>query len=983
MKEKHIEKYILLLYSIYQVSAFVLSVYHEIPSWISFLLLTSLVFCWMLSLEAYKNYRFRAVFSTIVVQLSMLFYMYGREKMVIIIPMLITLCIISGLYGIKEPVMVSMFFNLLHVFIYGIVLGNFMKAEQSELYYHMVQLLNLLVAEILVYVQVKENKRNKESYYKMINELKVAEKSKDEFLANVTHEIRTPVNTICGMSEVVLQEKDPQKMREYLFCIQSAGHNLMSVVSDILDFSELQSGKTDIVNEAYNITSTINDVINMSMSKLNDKNVELIIDCDSMIPCGLMGDAKKLQRVMMNLISNSVKYTEKGGITLLVSHQKEESGISLSVTVKDTGTGITEEKRPGLFADNSQSDNWGEREEGEDGLGISISKALVEAMGGKIIMESEAPKGASVHFTIPQVVFDERPIIWVRYKEKYKVAIYINMEQLDNVNVREDYSQSICHMMEQLKIKNYVCRNLVELKEKEAHNAFTHIFISLYEYMEDMAYFDELALHTKVAVLILRTEEKYLSNPDLIRVYKPFYVLSLVSVLRGTEHKNGSRLTNGSGQFIAPDVNILVVDDNSMNITVIEKLLENYQITVTKATSGQMALEKIEEKKYDFVFMDHMMPQMDGIETLHRIRKKPGLYCKSVPIIALTANAVAGAREMFSEEGFSDFLEKPVTITALERMLKRTLPKDKIIFIEETEEETEVEQERPLKKRKLERKKHKFETVIITNGKEESEENEKKIMEQPVKETPVREHTGHSKTVERKEMKPEPQNQTKKDGICIGDLDVKSGCMYCGGEEGYISVLEMHLESTDDNRKQLTDLFEQENWKDYTIAVHAIKSFMLSIGAAPLSGMAKGLEFAGKDNNIAYIKENHEAMLKEYDRVTEEIREHELFRDKFSKAGTLEESTEVQKLMEQEEAGSLPELPKEGFDIMTTELINAMYDLEAEKMMTLLNRLEGYQYHGKVLAKELAPIRRKVEMCDYISAADAMEKIKEKIKECN
>ena len=979
MKEKHMEKYILLLYSVYQVSAFAFSVYNEISSWISFFLLTSLVFCWMICLEAYKTYRFRAVFSTVVVQLSMLFYMYGRGKITVIIPALITLCIISGLYGIKEPVIVSMCFSLLHVFIYGIVLGNFTEAEQSELYYYIIQLLNLLVAEILVYIQVNKNKQSKEDYYKMIKELKVAEKSKDDFLANVTHEIRTPVNTICGMSEVVLQEKEPQKMREYLFCIQSAGHNLMSVVSDILDFSELQSGKTEIVNEAYNITSTINDVINMTMSKLNDKNVELVIDCDSTIPCGLMGDARKLQRVMMNLISNSIKYTENGGITLLVSHKKEEGGISLSVMVKDTGTEIIEEKKPDLLADTRQTDNPGQREEGGDGLGISISKAIVEAMGGKITMESEAQKGTSVQFTIPQVVFDERPIIWVRYKEKYKIAIYINMEQFDSVNVREDYSQSIYHMMDQLKIKNYVCRNLEELKEKETHNVFTHIFISLHEYMEDMEYFDELALHTKVAVMILRTEEKYLSNPDLIRVYKPFYVLSLVSVLRGTEQKNGSRLTNGSGQFVAPDVNILVVDDNSMNITVIEKLLENYQITVTKATSGQMALEKIEEENYDFVFMDHMMPQMDGIETLHRIRKKPGLYCKSVPIIALTANAVAGARVMFLEEGFSDFLEKPVTITALERMLKRTLPKDKIIFIEETEEETEVECEKPLKKRKFERKKHEFETVIITNGKEESEDKEQRIMEQSKKEVSVREDTEHNKDAIRNEREPEPQNQTKKDGLSIGDLDVKSGCMYCGGEEGYISILEMHLESTDDNRQQLIDLFEQENWKDYTIAVHAIKSFMLSIGAAPLSGMAKGLEFAGKDNNIAYIKENHEAMLKEYDRVTEEIREHELFRDKFSKAAISEESKEEQKLTEQEEASFLPDLPEEGFQTMTTILIDAMYDLEAEKMMALLSRLEGYQYHGKVLAKELAPIRRKVEMCDYISAADAMEKLKEQL----
>lgn len=1019
---KNIEKYILVVYTIYHIRIFgYLMESKGIPSWMLFCILTSIVICWMIMLEEYRTRKTRAIISTIAVQISVILYQYEKKEIIAVVPILITLCILSGLYEIKECVFVCMLFTVGQIITQVITAENILELSSAEYHAIFEQLVNVAIAELVVYIWVRERINSKVVYYEMIKELKAAERSKDDFLANVSHEIRTPVNTICGMSEIVLREEDPQKIREYLFYIQTAGDSLMSVVSDILDFSELQSGKMAVVKEAYNITSTVNDIINMTMAKIYEKKLELIVDCEPNIPCGLMGDAKKIQRVVMNLISNAIKFTESGGVLLSVTYRKEEYGANLSITVKDTGIGMDNESVERLFSSYNQVDTSRNRQQGGVGLGISISKFLVKAMGGIITVDSKFGKGTEIKIVIPQEIYDERPIVHIKNKERYRVAIYINMEQIDMVEVRDDYIGSIQNMLEKFKLKSQVCRNLDELKRREEQSLFTNIFISLYEYNEDMKYFDDLAIRTKVVVIISRSEEKFITNPNLLKVYKPFYVLTLASVLRGNSIDRYAHASATNYKFIAPEVHVLVVDDNVMNIKVIEKLLEKYQITIEKATSGQMALDKVDSKEYDFVFMDHMMPEMDGIETLHRIRKKPGIYCKSVPIIALTANAVAGARENFLEEGFSDFLEKPVTVTELERILKRTLAKEKIQFLEDSDEKnlyehngdsyakeeaekrklleaekkedkgsekrnSEIERETIVKK-KPEREKHRLETITITAGAVKIEEalskepNRKNNLQEFAKvENAERKKTEEKKAFE-KEQNPKEEIKMSEElegTLVIGDLDIESGCMYCGGEDGYISILEMHLESAAENRKQVVDLFKEENWKDYTISVHAIKSFMLSLGAAPLSEMAKKLELAGKENNISYIKENHEAMVNEYDRVTEEIRSHKLFCDRFTveqvRGVNAEASVGAAETSKIE--SNLPELGEEKFEGITNKLIDAMYDLDADTMTELLGELMKYQYHGKELSSELSAIQRKVEMCDYISAADAMEKLK-------
>ena len=299
-----------------------------------------------------------------------------------------------------------------------------------------------------------------------------------------------------------------------------------------------------------------------------------------------------------------------------------------------------------------------------------------------------------------------------------------------------------------------------------------------------------------------------------------------------------------------------------------------------------------------------MMPGMDGVETFHHIRKKMDIYYKEIPIIALTANAIAGAREMFMKEGFDDFIAKPVESSVLQRTLKRHLPEQKLITAEEAA--------------------------------------------QYVPET--------------KKEEPKSQALAETEEFVIGDLDISKGIMYCGNQENYLEILASQRDSGKDILEQVQGLFEKEDWKNYVIVVHGIKSSMMSIGAVKLSEMAKALEFAGKGEDFDFIRREHAIMVKEFERVMQI-----LYTCKY-----LESS-------EQESVGvNKPELMEEEFAYKLAELENVTYEFDAKKVLPILDELSKYSYHSKDLAKELKPVYKKVEMFDFMSAYEAVVKIKEK-----
>ncbi len=927
--QRRTEWFVLVLYSIYSVCMFFISLEMYWESWVSFFMLAAPAVSWGIHLGKYRSYRFRAVFTACMMQVTMLLYAMYMEELLPVLALFAAFVIFMGLYGIPEVLYITVGSTLFLLFYHGILLGKIGEMTLEMTLRVMMHVCNIFLIEFVVYSWVRTRNESNGQYRRVIRTLKDAEQSKDDFLANVSHEIRTPINTIYGMSEVVLRENDPAKIREQVMDIQMAGRTLMSVVGDILDFSELQSGKVDLEEEAYNITSTINDVINMAMAKKSGKKIELIVDCDGDIPSTLLGDEKKIRRVILNLVDNAIKFTGEGYVSIAVGCRREEYGINLCVTVKDTGIGINAENQEKLFSRFNQVDSKRNRQEGGIGLGLAISQALVYRMDGTITVKSRPGKGSEFRLVVPQKVIDEQPIIHVEQREGLNIAVYIDMEQFDMLAIRDEYRDNLDRMVKRLNVQCHVCRNLPELKRRMENEYFTHIFITLAAYEEDRTYFDHLSRQTKVVTVIDKQDEKLISNTDILRIYKPFYILPVAGILNGEEEVDSLEYLAHRYKFTAPDAHVLVVDDNVMNLNVIESLLDRYKIQVTTVTSGKAALEKIETQEYDFVFMDHMMPEMDGIETLHRIREKVGAYYRTVPVIVLTANAIAGTREMFLKEGFADFMEKPVEISVLERMLVRNIPKEKLIPCEEKQEEQHAET----------------------------------VQEQPI---PTAQEQPRQTSEEKLTAFEEDVEAAEEGALVIGDFDVETGILYCGGMESYIKILQRYLETGEENREMVDELYREENWKDYTIAVHGVKSSMRSVGASHLSDVAKELEMAGKEGDIDYIREHHGELLKEYGEFLHVLDTHPLIHPQAEEAAA--------------ETSSLPELSEEDFDAFEAEMEEAMYSLDGDAMQSIVEKLQGYRYCGKELRSVLASVRRKTEMADYMSAAETLTKLRARLK---
>ncbi len=937
--QRNTERFVILFYSLYTVCLCAGALKDGWRLWIPACLLAAVFAGWAVYFSRYKNYRTRATATSLLIEFSLLLYAAHKDDMYALIPTFMALSVLVAFYGFSKLLWLIFASLLFILFYHGVIHGTFRFASGETLLGLLPQMGNVFCLEFILYRWMKRQNESNSEVYKIIDALMDAEQSKDDFLSNVSHEIRTPVNTICGMSELALREHDSDKLREEVLGIRDAGRNLMTLVSDILDFSQLQQGKMDLEEEPYNITSTINDVINMAMAKKGDKKIELIVDCDADLPSGLLGDEKKIRRVIVNLMDNAIKFTNEGCVSIRVHARRENYGVNLCVTIRDTGIGMSQESLEKLFHSFSQVDTRRNRQEGGVGLGLAISRALVLKMGGTLTVRSRLGKGSILRFVVPQKILEEEPIARVENKEGINAAVYIDMEQFHMSFIRDEYTNNILHMRQQLQIRCHICRNLAELKRREHLECFSHVFISLEEYREDQPYFDGLAKRAKLILVIDRPEEKHLSNPDLLQLYKPFYILPVVSILNGSGGMEGGRQLVRQGRFTAPDAHVLVVDDNRMNIRVIEGLLKEYRIRVTYATSGQEALEVIERMWFDFVFMDHMMPEMDGVETMHRIRSKVGLYYQRIPIVALTANAAPGNREMFLAEGFDDFLAKPVEISVLERVLKRNLPEDKILLPGQSDTETGPQ----------------------TDGNPETDK-------MPARDTAA---DSHPDTVSGGNP-PVPEDSLPD----IGSLDTRQGILYCGGRKQYLEVLESCLADGEEERRRLEDYFAKQDWKNYTIKVHALKSAMHSIGAIRLAGKAKDLETAGKKGDTEYILMHHGNLLTEHMLLMEELEQCPLLQGTAGKeSGTENADTPLPK----DTDADLPILDDDTFNRLSEALEDAAYALDGGRMLTVLSGLQEYRYCHVPLRDILEPVKKKVEMSDYMSALDKVSVIRKDI----
>lgn len=562
------------------------------------------------------------------------------------------------------------------------------------------RLKNGMVSNVLWLIEdIDKEKKERDELLNLSERAFAASEAKSSFLSNMSHEIRTPINAILGMNEIIIRECNDAAITSYAESIKTAGSTLLGLINDILDFSKIEAGKIEIIPADYCLSSLLNDLVNMIQIKAQSKGLALTLDFDKNLPKVLHGDEVRIKQVITNILTNAVKYTEKGIVTFSIGFKKidgEPNNIILQVSVKDTGIGIKPEDLKKLFAMFERIEEKRNRNIEGTGLGMAITKNLLHLMKSKLQVESIYGLGTKCSFELKQKVIKWEPL--GDYETAYK-------------------------------------------KSLNGHGKYRE-------------------------------------------------------------------------KFRAPTARVLVIDDNQMNLLVFQNLLKQTEIKIDTASGGNEGLLLTQENKYDVIFLDHMMPDKDGIETLQELKAQPSNPNFTTPTICLTANAISGAKEKYLAEGFDNYLTKPINPNKLEEMLLKYLPAEKV-----------------------------------------------NATTDDVKPTIRDEHSN----------------------LNYKHMNIATGLEYSNGSEKMFRVvLEMFCNLRDEKKKKLQAAFDSENWKNYTVFVHGLKSTALSIGGEKLSDLAKNLETAGnvlrnekssdsdKHEAHEFIKSHHAEAMKLYDELVEE-----------------------------------------------------------------------------------------------------------------
>ncbi|MDR1353082.1 MAG: response regulator, partial [Treponema sp.] len=653
-----------------------------------------------------------------------------------------------------------------------------------------------------------------------------AARAKNIFLANTSHEIRTPMNAILGMVELILRQKINRNVYEHAMGIKQAGTSLLTIINDVLDFSKIESGKLDIVPSEYRLSSLIDDCVSIIRMRIAEKPLLFIANFDAKLPDKLLGDQVRVRQVMINILANAVKYTREGyiifsvtgGIPPSAAGLEDSAGppvgsangqVILKVEIRDTGVGIKQENIDRLFEEFQRLDSHREHSVEGTGLGLAISRGLCRQMGGDIMVRSDYGKGSVFTALIPQMILENTPIARVHNPESKPVLLY---------EKRGVYKDSLAASFESLDVPAKAAADLDASFQELKNGQYAYAFVSASFSGRVVDYLRTLERPAVPVILAERGESPASQEAPVLNM--PAHVISIANVLNNKQQADSPEKT--TVRFIAPDARILIVDDIQINLIVAQGLLSLYHMDIHTAISGARAIEMVSRRNYDLILMDHMMPEMDGIETSRAIRALDRSYARSIPIVALTANAVSGMKEMFLKNGFNDFLSKPIEIPKLDEIVTKWIPGEK-------------------------------------------------------KRDPGEWEGAHAKPDETPFGGP-PAFEIL---AAIEGMDVPRGIAMTGGsEEGYKNVLSV-LYKDIQNR---VPIFEKligrpegsppapEELPAFTIHVHALKSALATVGASELSKKAAGLESAGKGIDCRYIAVKLPAFIRELKALNEKIK---------------------------------------------------------------------------------------------------------------
>jgi len=788
----------------------------------------------------------------------------------------------------------------------------------------------LIIPAVLTYIDLIMFFTIENPDVKMVEQLNVAKASaekanraKTEFLSSMSHEIRTPLNAIVGFSEMIENEVTIEGCKENAKDIVLASQTLLEIVNGILDISKIEANKMEIVNKEYELLPELENLAKLMVPRIGEKPIELKTQFAPDIPAIMYGDIGKIKQVITNILTNAVKYTEKGEINFNVNCVNENDTCSLVISVEDTGRGIKPEKIDSLFTKFNRLDEDKNTTIEGTGLGLAITKSLTEMMGGKIIVQSVYGSGSKFTIYLKQkIVKQEGAIASVEKQEEslnfagFKILVVddnkLNLKVADKL--LKTYSLSTT-----LVDSGIECIELIKKGEQYDLILMDDMMPKLRgpEVLEKLKEVEGF----KIPVIALTANattgirEQYLNMGFNDYLAKPINKVELTEILNkylSFEHSDKTR--------------VLVVDDNRTNIKIAVNLMKNYNFEIDEAISGFECLAKVKIKKYDLIFMDYMMPGMDGIETLKNLKELPNF---NTTLIALTADAVDGSREKFINAGFDEYISKPIDKRTLDKvidkMLNKKVNKNQVLIVDDNKMNIkiavnlmknynfEIEESisgleciDKVKNKKydlifmdymmpgmngIETLKHlkelpNFHATAIALTADAVEGSREKFLnagfDEYVSKPIVKDML--DKVIQRMLNKNDNQKETeeiiednsisKVDYLKENGIDVDHGLELLSDIDMYNDTLKEFMSGMNDKFNKIKTYKENNDMENYAIEVHSLKSDSKYLGFTKLAEISYNHEMKSKANDTSYVNDNFNELFNEIKRIFDVVKKY-------------------------------------------------------------------------------------------------------------